>query len=64
VRAETDYSIEAENMNAVRPAFAGDDVVAIPTVMTELSSASVLVMDWIDGVPLNRPEELDATEPI
>ena len=28
--------------------------------MTELSSESVLVMDWIDGIPLSRPEELDA----
>jgi ubiquinone biosynthesis protein len=60
LRAETDYGIEAENMHAVRNAFAGDDFVAIPTAMTELSNASVLVMDWIDGIPLSRPEELDA----
>jgi ubiquinone biosynthesis protein len=60
LRAETDYSIEAENMNAVRRAFAGDAAVAIPTAMTELSSASVLVMDWIDGIPLSKPAELDA----
>jgi ubiquinone biosynthesis protein len=60
LRAETDYSIEAENMNAVRRAFAGDAVVSIPTAMTELSSSSVLVMDWIDGIPLSKPAELDA----
>jgi ubiquinone biosynthesis protein len=29
--------------------------------MTELSSASVLVMDWIDGIPLSKPAELDAS---
>ena len=34
---------------------------SIPTVMAELSSASVLVMDWIDGIPLSKPEELDAS---
>jgi ubiquinone biosynthesis protein len=60
LRAETDYRIEAENINAVRRAFVGDAVISIPTVMAELSSASVLVMDWIDGVPLSKPEELDA----
>ncbi len=60
LRAETDYNVEAENMNAVRRAFENDDVVAIPNAMTELSSESVLVMDWIDGIPLSRPEELDA----
>jgi ubiquinone biosynthesis protein len=60
LRAESDYSIEAANMNAVRRAFAEDAVVSIPTVMAELSGASVLVMDWIDGTPLNKPEELDA----
>jgi ubiquinone biosynthesis protein len=60
LRAETDYCIEAENMNAVRRAFGGDAVVSIPTVMADLSSASVLIMDWIDGIPLSKPEELDA----
>ena len=60
LRAETDYSLEAQNMDAVRQAFAGDAVVSIPTVMAELSNASVLVMDWIDGVPLSKPEELEA----
>ena len=60
LRGETDYKIEAENMNAVRRAFANDDVVAVPRAMTELSSESVLIMDWIDGIPLSRPEELDA----
>jgi ubiquinone biosynthesis protein len=28
--------------------------------MTELSSESVLIMDWIDGIPLSNPAELDA----
>jgi ubiquinone biosynthesis protein len=60
LRAETDYNIEAENISVVRQAFENDDVVTIPTAMAELSSESLLVMDWIDGIPLNRPEELDA----
>jgi len=46
-------------MNVVGRAFEDDDRVAIPKAMTELCSESVLVMDWIDGIPLSRPEELD-----
>jgi len=60
LRGETDYKIEAENMNVVRRAFASDDVVTVPRAMTELTSESVLIMDWIEGIPLSRPEELDA----
>lgn len=59
LRAETDYSLEAENIEVVRRAFTDDDVVAIPDVMTELSSESLLVMDWIDGIPLTKADELD-----
>jgi ubiquinone biosynthesis protein len=60
LRAETDYGLEAENIEVVTRAFPDDDVVTIPKVMTELSSESLLVMDWIDGIPLTRADELDA----
>jgi len=60
LRAETDYRLEAENIEVVRRAFPDGDVVAIPKVMTELSSESLLVMEWIDGIPLTRADELDA----
>jgi ubiquinone biosynthesis protein len=60
LHAETDYNIEAENISVFLRAFENDDAVTIPTAMADLSSESLLVMDWIDGIPLNRPEELDA----
>jgi ubiquinone biosynthesis protein len=60
LRAETDYRLEVENIEVVRRGFPDDDVIAIPKVMTELSSESLLVMDWIDGIPLTRADELDA----
>lgn len=61
LRAETDYATEADNIEAVRTTFEHDGAVMIPRVVRGMSSESVLVMDWIDGIPLNHTEELDAT---
>jgi ubiquinone biosynthesis protein len=60
LRAETDYNLEAENIEVVSRAFPDDDLVAIPKAVAEMSSESLLVMDWIDGIPLTRSDELDA----
>jgi ubiquinone biosynthesis protein len=60
LRAETDYTIEAENIDVIGRVFAHDDAVTIPTVFAQLTSESILVMDWVDGVPLNRVEDLNA----
>lgn len=58
--AETDYATEAENMEALRRTFANDDVVAVPSVVSDLSNESILTMDWIEGVPLSDRDRLDA----
>jgi ubiquinone biosynthesis protein len=58
--AETDFITEAANLESVRRTFEASDVVTIPRVMTEMSGESVLVMDWIEGIPLNDPERLEA----
>jgi ubiquinone biosynthesis protein len=60
LRAETDFTSEADNLEAVRKTFAEIDAVTIPQVMTDLSDESLLVMDWIEGVPLSNRERLDA----
>jgi len=60
LRAETDFTTEADNMEAVRRTFANDAVVTVPAVIDNLTSASDLIMDWIDGIPLNHGDELDA----
>ncbi len=57
--AETDFTTEAANLEAVRGAFAMSDAVTIPSVITDMSGESVLVMDWIEGVPLSNRKRLE-----
>jgi ubiquinone biosynthesis protein len=59
LRAETDFVTEASNIEAVRRTFAATDAVTIPRVLTDMSGDSVLVMDWIEGVPLTDREGLE-----
>jgi ubiquinone biosynthesis protein len=58
--AETDFTIEADNIGAIRRTFSAGETVIVPRVVTELSSESVLVMDWIEGTSLSNRERLDA----
>jgi ubiquinone biosynthesis protein len=60
LRAETNFAAEADNIEVIRGNLASTDVVTIPSVMTDLSDESLLVMDWIEGVPLSNGEDLDA----
>jgi ubiquinone biosynthesis protein len=60
VRAETDFIAEASNLEVVGRVFANSDTVTIPQVITDMSGDSLLVMDWIEGIPLSNRERLDA----
>jgi ubiquinone biosynthesis protein len=60
LRAETDFAAEAGNIEAVRGTFADDGTVFIPTVLGDLTSESVLVMDWVEGISLTDADGLDA----
>jgi ubiquinone biosynthesis protein len=60
LRAETDFTTEAKNIEAVRDTFTDDGAVSIPTVVWGLTSESILVMDWIEGISLTNPAELEA----
>lgn len=60
LRAETDFVTEADNLQAVRHTFATSDAVTIPRVFADMSGESVLVMDWIEGVPLSDRDRLEA----
>ncbi len=60
LNAETDFITEAENLEAVGRTFALNDAVTIPRVLTDMSGESVLVMEWIDGIPLSNRERLEA----
>jgi ubiquinone biosynthesis protein len=60
LRAETDFITEAGNLEAVHRTFAVNHDVTIPRVLTDMSGESVLVMDWIEGIPLSDRERLEA----
>ena len=60
LRAETDFTTEADNLEAVRRTFAVSHAVTIPRVMTDMGDDSLLVMEWIEGIPLSNPERLEA----
>jgi ubiquinone biosynthesis protein len=60
VRAETDFTAEAANLEAVHRTFAKSNAVTIPRVITDMSDDSLLVMDWIEGIPLSNRERLEA----
>ncbi|MGH8776185.1 MAG: ABC1 kinase family protein [Jiangellaceae bacterium] len=53
LREELDFTVEARNMASVIAARSYDDV-AISRVHTELCTSRVLVMDFLDGLPLDK----------
>jgi ubiquinone biosynthesis protein len=57
--AETDFTTEAINLEAVRRTFEVSDAVTIPSVISDMSGESLLVMDWIEGIPLSDRERLE-----
>ncbi|MDF1541572.1 MAG: AarF/ABC1/UbiB kinase family protein [Anaerosomatales bacterium] len=57
---ECDYVNEAQNAERLREAFAGDETVYFPRIYWELTSATVLTLERIDGIPFNRLDGLDA----
>ena len=60
VCAETDFTAEAGNLAGVHRIFEQSDSVTTPRVITEMSDDSLLVMDWIEGIPLSNRERLEA----
>jgi ubiquinone biosynthesis protein len=53
VHEELDFEREARNARAMREAAAGREAVVIPRVHDELSSGTVLTLDYVDGRKLN-----------
>ncbi|MEO1233413.1 MAG: AarF/ABC1/UbiB kinase family protein [Myxococcota bacterium] len=51
---EADYRHEAESMAAYRKLLVSDGRYRVPEPHLDLSSERVLVMSWLDGVPLGR----------
>jgi aarF domain-containing kinase len=51
---ETDYELEASNLQKARPLFREDDGIVVPRVYTQFSTPRVLTMERIDGVHLDN----------
>ena len=52
IRQELDFVAERANAIAIAEVFADDPSVVVPSIVTELSGPSVIVMDFIEGVSL------------
>jgi predicted unusual protein kinase regulating ubiquinone biosynthesis (AarF/ABC1/UbiB family) len=52
VAEELDYLLEAESQQAFAETYAGDPDICIPRVLD--GAETILVTEWIDGVPLSR----------
>lgn len=58
IERELDYAMERETILFFRERFKDVDVVKIPSVYSELSSSTVLVMEWVEGIRLTDFEGL------
>lgn len=57
ILSELSFDTEARNMKRVAANFAGCDFVSVPAVHHDLSTKTVLVMDFLDGVKVRRARE-------
>lgn len=60
IRGELDYVREARNADRLWRAFKDDPTVAFPRVFWTHTTPRVLTLELIEGVRMNRPDELDA----
>jgi len=60
LREELDFRQEARNATEIAAGLAGMDGVHVPVVHRDLSTARVLVMEWLDGVSVRETDRLDA----
>jgi len=61
LRRELDFTRERRHLEQFFHAFEGDEGVRIPRVYPELCTEHVLVMQWLEGIPLTEPDELRAS---
>lgn len=60
LREELDFRLEARNATEIAAALDGAEEVHVPVVHRELSTARVLVMEWLDGVSAREVDRIDA----
>ncbi len=59
IRREMDFTVEAASAEKMRANFKGVSWVVIPRIHWDLTTSSVLVMEEVAGVSLDRPQNLD-----
>jgi ubiquinone biosynthesis protein len=60
MKRELDFGRELRNIEQFAHDFRGDKTVCIPRVYPALSGRRVLTMEYLEGIKLSRPEELQA----
>jgi ubiquinone biosynthesis protein len=60
LREEVDYLTEGDNAQHIRRALADDESCMIPRVYWDFTTTRVLTLEFVDGVRLNRLDEVDA----
>jgi ubiquinone biosynthesis protein len=55
---ELDFCRELRNLQLFRQSFLHDALIRFPEPFPELSSSRVLTMEFLEGIPFNRPEEI------
>jgi ubiquinone biosynthesis protein len=56
---EVDFTAEARAQQRLAQSFRDDDAIVVPKVRVEFTTPSLLVMDWIDGIPATDMEAVD-----
>jgi ubiquinone biosynthesis protein len=60
IRRELDFGREERNLHQFAQLFKDDPTICIPRAYTELSTARVLTMDYIEGIAVSEPGQLEA----
>jgi ubiquinone biosynthesis protein len=58
VKMEMDFRFEAAAASELKENFAGDETIYIPEIFWQLTSSKVLVIEWVDAIPINENAKL------
>ena len=58
IEEELDFQVEARNTALITTFIQPDSSISIAAVHTDLSSSRLLVLDWLDGVPVREADKL------
>jgi len=62
IRAELDYTLEAQNADELRANFSDDPTVKIPLVYWDYTRWQVLTMEFIDGIKVSDHEAIEQSD--